>query len=130
LHEYPITEQIIKIATRHGENYRASLLEKNNSEENTKTCIKEISLVVGETSGILPESIQMYFDIIAKGTMCEGAILSIKRVKAKLKCQDCGNEFERKPYSFECPKCGGPGMPTEIGKEFYIEEIAVVSEGI
>lgn len=115
MHELPITENIIKLAEKHGRESRASQ-------------IKTITLVVGQNSGYITESIQMYFDIISKGTMCEGAKLIMKGVKPKIKCPACGEVFERKPMSFACPKCGTDGEPTDIGKEFYIDTIEIVEE--
>ena len=67
----------------------------------------------------------MYFDVIGKDTVCEGAEIEIIRVKPKLKCPNCGEYFERKPMSFACPVCGTDGEPSEIGKEFYIDSIEV-----
>lgn len=114
MHEYPITEQIVKIAEKHAAEASASRV----------TLIK---LVVGDYSGFVGESIKMYFDLIAKDTLCEGADITFERVKPKVKCNVCGELFERKPLSFDCPKenCNGLGEPTEIGKEFYIESIEV-----
>ena len=112
MHELPITEQIIKIALKHAEDAKASKIE-------------QIILVVGEQSGFIGDSIQMYFDVIARNTLCEGAELLIKPVKSKLKCRACGVLFLRKPFSFQCTECGGDGEPTEIGKEFYIESVTV-----
>ncbi len=112
MHEYPITQQIIKIAEKHCVDAGA---EK----------VKNIDLVVGDYSGFVGESIHMYFDIIAKDTLCEGAKINIIRVKPKLECRDCGEFFYKKPLSFECEFCGGEGGPSEIGKEFYIETIDV-----
>lgn len=112
MHEYPITQQIVKLA-----------VEK--AEENNALRIMRISLVVGEMTGFVGDSIQMYFDAIAEGTIAEGAELSIIYVKPMLACSDCGEYFERQKFSFQCPYCKGKGMPTEIGKEFYIEEIEV-----
>lgn len=112
MHEYPITEQIIKIAEKH--------CREAGAERVTK-----VSLVVGDYSGLVRESIHMYFDIISEGTLCQGADIEMERVKPKLKCPSCGELFERAPMSFACPKCGTDGEPTEIGKEFYIKEIEV-----
>lgn len=112
MHEYPITEQLIKIAEEH--------CDKANANRVTL-----VNLVVGEYSGFVPESIHMYFDLIAEGTKCEGAEIVITRVRAKLKCPACGEIFARKLLSFACPKCGTDGGPTDIGKEFYIESIEV-----
>lgn len=112
MHEYPITKRIIEIADE--------FAHKNNVHE-----VKKINLVVGDYCGYVASSIELYFDIIAEGSLCHNAKLSIERVKPQLKCNNCGELFIRKPFSFECPICKGEGSPTEIGKEFYIKSIEV-----
>lgn len=112
MHEYPITQQIVKIAENHAKEAHAQK-------------VRSIDLVCGDYSGFIGDSIQMYFDIISEGTLCEGAEIHIKRVKPQLMCEKCGTYFERKPFSFQCPACGGEGGPTDIGKEFYIDSIEV-----
>lgn len=112
MHEYPITQQIVKLAVE-------SALESNASR------IIRISLVVGEMTGFVGDSIKMYFDAIAKDTIAEGAEIAIRYVKPQLKCTRCGEYFERQRYSFSCPSCDGQGAPTDIGKEFYIEDIEI-----
>ncbi|WP_297023686.1 hydrogenase maturation nickel metallochaperone HypA [uncultured Dialister sp.] len=109
MHEYPVTLEIVRIA--------------ENTAREKGGLVKAIHLVVGEDSGFIGESIQMYFDVISEGTLCEGALLTIKDIKPKMKCDRCGRLFERKRFSFTCPYCGGDGSPTEVGKEFYIESI-------
>jgi len=116
MHEYPITFEIIKIAESYGE--------KNNGER-----VVEIGLVIGEDSGFIGDSIEMYFDEIAKETICEGARISIKYVKPKLKCRNCKELFERRLFSFNCPSCGSLGEPTDIGKELYVEYIEINKSG-
>ena len=112
MHEFPITQQIVKLAEKH-------------AVENNAKAVKSIKLVVGDYSGFIGESIQMYFDVISEGTLCDGAAIEIQRVKPKLLCAQCGEYFERKPMSFTCPFCGGEGGPSEIGKEFYIDSIEI-----
>lgn len=112
MHEYPITQRIIEVATEYAV--------KNGSDE-----VKAINLIVGDYSGYVASSIDLYFDIIAEGTACEKAKLNIERVIPKLRCNVCGELFERKPFSFECPHCKGEGSPTEVGKEFYIKSIEI-----
>jgi len=115
MHEYSLTQSIIETVERHA----AAAAE--NGESFT---VRKINLVIGESSGIMGESIRLYFDIIAKGSNCENAVLEIESVKSMLRCKVCGALFERKPFSFEC-ECGGEGAPTEIGREFYIKNIEV-----
>lgn len=115
MHELPITEKIIRIAEEHCAKAGASRVTK-------------IHLVIGDNSGIVGSAIQMYFDVITEGTRCEGAALEITTVKPKLRCQSCGALFERALLSFSCPECGGEGQPTEIGREFFIDQIEVEDE--
>lgn len=109
MHELPITEEIIRLA------------EKTAKEKKGK--VKVIELVVGLDSGFIGESIQMYFDVISQNTLCERAKLILIPVKPELKCENCGKNFQRKPFSFTCPYCGGNGVPTKIGKELYIKSL-------
>jgi hydrogenase nickel incorporation protein HypA/HybF len=67
----------------------------------------------------------MYFDIIARDTPAEGAKLVFRRIAAQFKCCECGNTYDKPLKGFDCPKCGGMGLPTGIGHEFYIDSIEV-----
>ena len=108
MHEYSLAQSIIQTASHHADGAK----------------VIKIELVIGESSGILGESIRMYFDIFAENTLCEEATIEIESVKPKLRCKTCGLFFERKPFSFDC-ECGGEGEPTDIGREFYIKSITV-----
>jgi hydrogenase nickel incorporation protein HypA/HybF len=117
LHELPLVQSIIKKASDHALEHHAQ-------------AVKSISLVVGDGTGYVPESIQMYFDIAAEGTICAGAALTVRRVTPLMKCSGCGKLFERKPFSFDCPDCASSGSPTETGQELYIEDIEIfINEG-
>ncbi|QOV20420.1 hydrogenase maturation nickel metallochaperone HypA [Blautia liquoris] len=112
MHEYPITKRVIEIAEE--------FAKKNQACE-----VKQIHLVVGDYCGYVGSSIELYFEIIAQDSICKHASLHIERVKPKLKCKTCGEYFDRKPFSFTCPSCGGDGEPTEIGREFYVKSIEI-----
>ena len=79
MHEGPVTEEIIRIACE------AAAAQQGR--------VTAISLVVGEDSGFIGESIQMYFDVMSEGTVCEGAVLHLECVKPKLRCTRCGQLF-------------------------------------
>ncbi len=112
MHEYTITCEIIRIAEKHAKADGASK-------------VKKIALVVGDDASYCSDSIQMYFDVIARHTLCSEAKIDIERVKPMLKCMKCGSLFERSIDSFYCDLCKGIGCPTDIGKEFYIRFIEV-----
>ena len=112
MHEYPATCRIIAIA-------------EARAREACAVRVRRIVLKVGDASGFVGDSVRMYFDACAEGTMCEGAELDIRRVRVKMRCRACGALFDRIPFSFDCTMCGGEGEPTGIGREFDVEAIDV-----
>ncbi len=86
--------------------------------------ITEISLVIGELSSVAEESIRFCFQAISRGTLAEGACLSLVRVRGVVKCPDCGCEFGIERQGI-CPECGKLGGEVVKGREFYIESIEV-----
>lgn len=87
--------------------------------------VSRISLVVGEATGYMRESLEFYVAASARGTAAEGAALDIRYVKPRMRCPSCGREYERVRFSFACPSCGAQGLMTKTGSEFYIDSIEV-----
>jgi len=112
MHEYPITLSIVRITEEE--------LEKSKAKK-----VLEIKLVVGELTGLVPECIQSYFDIISKGTTVEGAILKIEKKSVNIKCNDCGFESLMKLSKNNCLSCGSSNLKLSGGKEYYIESMEV-----
>ena len=112
IHEYSVTKGLVNIVLEEGKRANAAR-------------ITEIRLVIGDLSTIIDDSVQMYFDIIAEGTLAEGAKLVFKRVPSEFMCKNCGHVFVKPVKGFDCPNCGGVGTPTGKGKEFYVESIEV-----
>ena len=111
MHELPITQSILNIALKHA------------NEADAKR-IENIHIVMGELSSNVDDSVQFYWDIIAKGTLAEGATLHFRRVSAEMQCQSCSEKFHPNDEYF-CPKCGGAQVKIVAGEEFYVEAIDV-----
>ncbi len=112
MHEYALTESMIKLVLEEACNAQASR-------------VTEIRLVVGELSSVIPECIEMYFELLSEGTMLQDAKLIFTHMDAELKCGSCGRLFMKKQSGIECPDCGGMGTFTEKGREFYVESLEV-----
>lgn len=107
MHELPVVLDIVKVMDEEAK--------KNAFRE-----ITQINLVIGELSSIIGESVQMYFEAIAKDHPCENAKLTFEFKPAILKCKQCGKEFPHKK-DFQCPDCGGDAVLIKgTGHEFYI----------
>jgi hydrogenase nickel incorporation protein HypA/HybF len=110
MHDYHEAMKIIEYST-----------EQAKKEEKSK--VAKIHLVIGDSSSYSEDSIRMYLEQNWSGTVCEGAELCARTVKTMLHCPKCGELFERKPFHYECPKCGTEGEPSDIGKEMEIESL-------
>ena len=110
MHELYVTEQIVQIAVD------TAKLEKMER-------IDKITVVIGELTSIIDDSVLFYFDILVKDTPAKGAQLQIKRVTATWICSSCELEYEQAVNGLNCPKCGRLGEYTGKGREFYVESI-------
>jgi hydrogenase nickel incorporation protein HypA/HybF len=117
VHEASAAEALVKMVT-------AEALARGQSE-GTSYRITRIYLVVGEATGYMRESLEFYVAASAKGTRAEGAALDIRYVKPLLRCPECGLEYQRKRFTFECPSCGAQGLMTKAGSEFYVDSIEI-----
>ena len=95
MHELPITQSILDISIRYAQEAKAKR-------------ISVINIVIGEFSSFVDDSVQFYWDILAKETIAEGAVLYFERVKSEMTCLDCGTVFEPSEDSFACPQCSKP----------------------
>jgi len=115
MHELGLTEQILEIALRHGEEHDAER-------------ITDLYLVIGELSSVMDESVSFYWDMIAKDTLCEGAELHFERIPAELQCRACDRRFrlDRGELS-ACPDCDSSQVKVLQGKEFQLQSINIES---
>lgn len=77
MHELSVTQAILETACRHAD--RAGV-----------TRIHALDLRVGSLSGLSPESISFYFDLISRGTIAAGARLRFEQVPPHARCRSCG----------------------------------------
>jgi hydrogenase nickel incorporation protein HypA/HybF len=112
MHEFSITQNILEIALRHGEKAGAAR-------------IVRLNLVVGELSSVIGDSVQFYWDIVARETIAEGAELCFERVPGSLRCVGCGEVFRLSGRAYTCPACGESQVVVAGGDEFRLASIEV-----
>ena len=112
MHELPVVESILSIAAQ-------------NAQQNKAKQVVCLNIVIGQLSSLVDDSIEFYWNILSKGTICENAKLNIRRVPAIIRCRDCGNEYEVKEEFTPCPTCGGINVKIIQGEEFYLDSIDI-----
>ena len=112
MHELAITQSILKIALQHAE--------KANAKR-----VTDLNIVMGELSKMVDDSIQFYWEIIAKDTIAEKAVLHFRRVPAEFQCLSCSEKYHPSDGEFICPKCSSVSVKIVAGEEFLLESIDV-----
>jgi hydrogenase nickel incorporation protein HypA/HybF len=112
MHELSVTESLLRIALEHAE--------KANAQR-----VTDLNIVMGELASMVDDSIQFYWDIIAKGTPAERATLHFRRVPAELQCQTCFEKYHPTDRELACPNCNGVHTKIIAGEEFSLESIDV-----
>lgn len=112
MHELGITDQLLSLTLKHAEQSGASR-------------VTDLNLVIGEFSSVVDDSIQFYWDMLAQGTLAEGAQLHFRRVPGRLICAECHQEFSISHFDGLCPGCGGLRVSVVDGDQFRLESIEV-----
>ncbi|MBA2653759.1 MAG: hydrogenase maturation nickel metallochaperone HypA [Gammaproteobacteria bacterium] len=87
--------------------------------------VKAIYLEIGELALIEKSALTFSFELVAKGTIAEGAILSITDVPAKGLCDYCGVFVTIKQRFDPCVHCGNFSLKVIQGDELRIKTMEV-----
>ncbi len=109
MHEYSLTQNLLDIALKNADSKR----------------IVNVNLLIGPFSDEREESIQFYWRDLAKGTLGEGARLHFRRVKAEMKCLECGGTFNLEDGQSLCVYCQSDRLQLLSGDEVRLESIDV-----
>ncbi|MHA2603037.1 MAG: hydrogenase maturation nickel metallochaperone HypA [Candidatus Thorarchaeota archaeon SMTZ1-83] len=96
--------------------------------------VNAVNVEVGEFTFLIPEQLEFNFEIASKKTILEGAKLNVKKVRGRIKCQQCAHEGEAQLQDdipsqvaifapMKCPKCQSSATVITGGKDFVITNI-------
>ncbi|MBU5635330.1 hydrogenase maturation nickel metallochaperone HypA [Geomonas sp. Red69] len=85
--------------------------------------ISKVRLKVGELAAVEPMTLAACFEVVAQGTVAEGAELEIEEVPLAGRCRGCGERFRIVNFNFICPCCAGGDVEMTGGRELYLESL-------
>ena len=74
---------------------------------------------------MVPDCVQMYLDVLAKGTIAEGAKIEARTLPLRVQCRACGQVSEIDRRHIACPACGSVDLHRLSGREFLVESLEV-----
>jgi hydrogenase nickel incorporation protein HypA/HybF len=112
VHELSLSSAIVNTAAKHAGGRRVTV----------------VSLRVGRLRQVVPDTLEFYFEFVARGSVCEGARLEQEVIPARLRCHGCDHEWAIEIPAFRCPVCAGSDVEIASGDEFEVESIDVLEE--
>jgi hydrogenase nickel incorporation protein HypA/HybF len=121
MHEFSFAYNIFKVA-------EATAI-KNNAKK-----ITEVLLEIGELTLIVPELLQRSFEMATKGSIAEGAKLTIEITPGKVRCRDCNKNSVVSLTKdaqltglqlFKCSHCDSSNTEIIEGKKANVKNIKI-----
>jgi len=103
---------------------------KNMCERSAWTRVRRIVLKVGYMRQVDPELLSFAFDVVSKGTVSEGAEVSILALPIVFMCHSCKKETSSDRTVFMCSNCGSTNVELRSGMELTIESMEVESRQV
>jgi hydrogenase nickel incorporation protein HypA/HybF len=115
MHELSLATEVIKLV-------------ECEAEKNKARSVNEITIEVGNMTGIEADAFESALGILSEGSILEKALLNIIRIKGKGICHACDTEFEMDRRMDTCPVCHS--FPSEIrgGNEFRVVSLLIEEE--
>ena len=89
--------------------------------------VVELTLEVGEVSGVVKEYFVDAFDWAKKRTeYMKECKLNYVTIEGISYCEDCKDTFKTTAYGKKCPKCGGEHTYLVTGRDVAIRDVKVI----
>jgi len=85
--------------------------------------VTAVEVKVGHLRQVVPSALRFAFELVAEGTVVEGARLELEEVPAEGRCRDCGSETVMAGFPLACGRCDGLNMEVIAGEELLVDAL-------
>lgn len=90
--------------------------------------VSSVSVRIGRLTGVVPDSLRYYFDLLSPETPLAGAALLLEEVPIRGRCADCSADFEIDTLTFTCPRCDSGFVDLLSGRELQVVSLETAEE--
>lgn len=101
------------------------IIQEQAASNQTYARVKVINLEVGELAAVEESALLFSFDVAAKGTIAENALLKFIIIQGKAWCEDCQKTIHVKRFFQACEFCNNHSLTITSGEEFRIHSMEV-----
>ena len=107
MHELSLAASVVEIALRHAAGRR----------------VARVQLEVGWLRQVVPSALTFSFEMVASGTLAEGAALEITNIPAQGECRRCGAVSALHAFPLQCESCGAFDLKIVAGEELLVASL-------
>jgi hydrogenase nickel incorporation protein HypA/HybF len=107
MHELSIAQAIVEVALRHARGRQ----------------VHRVEVKIGHLRQVVPSALGFAFELLADGTLLQGAELAIEDVPARGRCRACGTETTMSAFPLQCAGCGGLDQEILAGEELLVDAL-------
>lgn len=107
MHEMALAEGILAVVLEAAQDQRVS----------------KIEVQVGRLQAVVQDSLQFSFQLLAEGTQAADALVEMKEIPLRMRCNHCAEQNE---YAFPpslCTKCNAPDFELVSGDELLVDSV-------
>jgi hydrogenase nickel incorporation protein HypA/HybF len=112
MHELSIASAVLDVVERHAEGRPVSRVE----------------LKVGHLRQVVPQALEFAWQLVAEGTVADGAELAMEEVPATVRCARCGAESTLTAFPARCAACGSLDTDVTGGDELLVDALELQEE--
>ncbi|MCA1689927.1 MAG: hydrogenase maturation nickel metallochaperone HypA [Actinobacteria bacterium] len=112
MHELSIAEAIMLVVCEHADGRR----------------VTRVDVQVGHLRQVVPDALAFGFELVARGTLAEGAELVLEPVPAEGDCRACGARSRLPHFPLRCAACGGLDIEIVSGEQLCVDSLEVSDE--
>jgi hydrogenase nickel incorporation protein HypA/HybF len=87
--------------------------------------VRRVDVRVGLLTGVSPEAMQFYFEILREDTLGPQAELVVSLEPLQAHCESCGSDHCLTEVAWLCPACGAPALAPRNGDELHLSSFEV-----
>jgi hydrogenase nickel incorporation protein HypA/HybF len=87
--------------------------------------VRRVEVRVGMLTGVSPDSMQFYFEIMRDETLSPKAELAVALEPLRAHCESCGSDHSLSETVWLCPACGARSLAFRNGDELHLSSVEV-----
>lgn len=114
MHELSIAAAILEITIAHARGRK----------------VTAVYVKVGHLRQVVPAALLFSFELVAQGTVAEGATLEIESVPVEGRCRACAASGRLLAFPLLCGNCGSSDLEIVAGEELLVDSLEMEEEEV